>query len=178
LLTQHATTYHFDRLKALVSLVTIIVMLAALMPPRFQRPALLMWLAVLCWNAAEIKRSRSIGVTPPLSTNDVMMHRVNAVARPCAIYATDVEPRAWVALSLRANAYEGIPSLDSVARLVTARGACQGLYFRAGRTVGQGIYIWQDATIIDATTGQRTTIEWSAGKDYAKTLAPIATVAP
>jgi hypothetical protein len=172
LLAQHASTYHFDRLKALIPMVGLAAISIALIPARLQQRSLLVWLAVLCWNLNDLGRSRSISVTPPLSTNDAMMRRVNAFARPCAIYATNVEPRAWVDLSLGANTYESVPTIDSVASLVKSRKACQGLYFRAARVVGQGIYVWQDATALDAMTGALDTINWSASVDYPRANLP------
>lgn len=174
LLAQHAATYHFDRLKAMIPLVSVAAISIALLPSRLQQRVLLVWAALVCWSLNGLGRSRAIGVSPALSTNDELLRRVKAIARPCAIYATNVEPRGWVDFTLGANAYEAVPTIDSVASLVALRGACQGLYFRAARVAGQGMYVWQDVTAFDPRTGTIETIDWVAD-GYPR--APLPTVA-
>ena len=153
LLAQHATLYHFDRLKALVPIVTVSAISIALLPARLQSRLLLVWLAIFAWNLKDLRRSRSIAVSPPLSTNEILMRRVRMIAKPCAIYATNVQARGWVELSLGGNAYETIPTVDSLASLVRERGACQGFYFGAAVSAGEDMYIWRDAVVIDVNTG-------------------------
>jgi hypothetical protein len=101
-----------------------------------------------------------------------MMQRVKETARPCAIYATNVEPRGWVDFTLGANAYEAVPSIDSVEQLVASRGACQGWYFSAARVAGQGMYVWQDASAIDPHGVLIQSIDWSATADYPRAHLP------
>jgi hypothetical protein len=174
LLTQHATMYHFDRLKALVPMVLLIVVSIAAMPSAFRPRAVFAWLAVFCWCGAGMERSRTIGVAPPMATNDALMQRVASRARGCALYATNAVPRGWVELSFGANAYEAVPSVDSLKHLVSARGACQGLYFRAARRPGEAMYVWQDVAIFDPRTGILDTLDWAAPKRFHKTpLAPL-----
>ena len=174
LLAQHATMYHFDRLKALVPMVILVVVSIAVMPTAFRPRAVFAWLAVFCWCSAGITRSRTIGVAPPMATNDALMQRVAPKARSCAVYATNAVPRGWVELSFGANAYEAVPSVDSLKHLVSARGACQGLYFRAARRPGEAMYVWQDVAIFDPQTGVVDTLEWAAPRRFHKTpLAPL-----
>jgi len=157
LLAEHATSYHFDRLKALVPLVIVSAVAIALLPARLQPRLMLLWLACVGWNLKDLRRSRAISVSPPLSANDALMRRVHAVAKPCAIYATNVEARGWVELSLGANAYENILTTDSVTSLVRARGACQGLYFRAAVAPGEDMYVWRDVIVVDPNSNQKLT---------------------
>ena len=174
LLAQHATMYHFDRLKALVPMVMVIVVSIGVMPAVLRSRAVFAWLVVFCWCAGGLKRSRTIGVAPPMATNDVLMQRVAPRARTCAVYATNAVPRGWVELSFGANAYEAVPSVDSLKHLVATRGACQGLYFRAARRPGEAMYVWQDVAIFDPQTGVVDTLDWSAPKRFHKTpLAPL-----
>jgi hypothetical protein len=163
LLAQHATTYHFDRLKALVPLVVVSALAIAMMPTRFQQRALFAWLAVLAWNVTHLPNSRS-RVVPLFATNDSLLQRVRGVARPCTLYATNAISRGWVELTLGGNTYETVPSLDSVRRLVAMRGACQGLYVVQARTVGQSMYVWRRAIAYDPATAGVDTLDWSAPK--------------
>jgi len=161
LLAQHATTYHFDRLKTLITLVTLFALLIALMPRAWQRPALFSWIFVLAWNFSHLTRTRTIGLVPPLATNDALMTRVQRVARPCAIYATDGFPRGWAELALGGNIYEDIPNVDSLRALVANRHACQGLYFTVARAPGEAMFVWRRATIYDPANNRVDTLEWS-----------------
>jgi hypothetical protein len=163
LLAQHAATYHFDRLKALIPLVVMSALAIAMMPTRFQQRTLLTWLAVLGWNFSHLPQSRSRAV-PLFATNDSLLQRVRGVARPCTLYATNAVARGWVELTLGGNTYDAVPSLDSVRRLVAIRGACQGLYFVPARTVGQSMYVWRRAIVYDPATAGVDTLDWSAPK--------------
>jgi hypothetical protein len=158
-LAQHATSYHFDRLKALIPIVTVSAMAIALLPRRQRFPALLLWVAVVCWNLKDLQRTRSIDSSPPLVANSGLMRQVRAVAKPCALYIVNVQARGWVDLALNASAYENILTVDSAASLVRARGACQGIYFKAGYHEGEDMYVWRNATIIDPGSSSRTTID-------------------
>jgi hypothetical protein len=153
LLAEHATSYHFDRLKALIPIVMVAAISIALLPARLQTRLLVVWLLVVGWNVKDLRRSRTIGASIPKAANASLMRRVRAVAKPCAVYATNVEARGWVELSFGANAYENILTVDSAASLVRARGACQGLYFRVARDLGQDMYVWRDVLVIDPSTG-------------------------
>ena len=161
LLAQHASTYHFDRLKALIVLVALFSVLIALMPGAWQRPALFSWIFVLGWNFSHLKRTRTIGLFPPLATNEVLMKRVKSVARPCALYATDGFPRGWAELTLGGNIYEDVPNVDSLRALVASRHACQGLYFTVARDPGEAMFVWRRATIYDPASNRVDTLEWS-----------------
>jgi hypothetical protein len=161
LLAQHATTYHFDRLKTLIALVALFALLIALMPRAWQRPALFSWIFVLGWNFSHLTRTRNIGLFPPLATNDALMTRVKRVARPCAIYATDGFPRGWAELTLGGNIYEDVPNVDSLRALVASRHACQGLYFTVARDPGEAMFVWRRATIYDPASNRVDTLEWS-----------------
>ena len=161
LLAQHATTYHFDRLKTLIALVALFALLIALMPRTWQRPALFTWIFVLAWNFSHLTRTRTIGLVPSLATNDALMTRVQRVARPCAIYATDGFPRGWAELALGGNIYEGVPNVDSLRALVANRHACQGLYFTVARDPGEAMFVWQRATIYDPASNRVDTLDWS-----------------
>ena len=161
LLAQHATTYHFDRLKTLIALVALFALLIALMPRAWQRPALFSWIFVLAWNFSHLARTRTIGLVPPLATNDALITRVQRVARPCAIYATDGFPRGWAELALGGNIYEDVPNVDSLRALVASRHACQGLYFTVARDPGEAMFVWRRATIYDPASNRVDTLEWS-----------------
>jgi hypothetical protein len=163
LLAQHATTYHFDRLKALIPLVSVSALTIAMMPTRFQQLALFTWLAVLAWNFTHLPHSRS-RVVPLFATNDSLLQRVRVIARPCTLYATSALSRGWVELSLGGNTYDAVPTLDSLRRLVATRGACQGLYVVPARTVGQSMYVWRRAIVYDPATASVDTLDWSAPK--------------
>jgi hypothetical protein len=166
LLAQHATQYHFDRLKALVPLAAGSAVLIAMMPPRFQQRALFSWLAALTWNATHMTRSRDISVVPSLATNEPLLKRVHSAARPCALYATNAVPRGWVERTIGGNVYELVPSVDSLERLVAARGACQGVYFVKAREPGETMYVWRRAVMYDSATGAVDTLDWSASKRF------------
>jgi hypothetical protein len=153
ILAEHASSYHFDRLKALVPIVVVSASLIGLLPVRFQPRLLLAWLAMLCWNLKDVTRTRSLGPSPSWSANASLIRRAHAIAKPCAIYATNAEARGWVELSLGANVYENIPTIDSLSRLVHARGACQGLYFAVAAAPGQDMYLWRDVSIVDPAAG-------------------------
>jgi hypothetical protein len=168
LLAQHATTYHYDRLKALVPLIGASAFLIGMLPVHLRQRALFTWLAVLAWNVDHLKRSRSIAVAPSMAINSSLLRRVHDVARPCALLATDTYPRGWVELSLAGNTYEAIPSADSVRSLVAARGACQGLYLVAARAPGEAMYVWRRAIVYEPTTGDLDTLDWSAPKRFKK----------
>lgn len=166
LLAQHATTYHYDRLKALVPLIGASALLIVMLPSQLRRQALFTWLAVLTWNVDHLKRSRSIATVPSMAINASLLRRVHAIARPCALFATNTYPRGWVELSLAGNAYEAIPSADSVRSLVASRGACQGLYFVVARSPGEAMYVWRRAVVYEPTTGNVDTLDWSAPKRF------------
>jgi hypothetical protein len=161
LLAQHATTYHFDRLKTLMVLVALCALLIAMLPRTWQRPALFSWIFVLAWNFSHLTRSRTIGVSPPLATNDALMKRVTQVARPCALYATDGFPRGWAELTLGGNIYEDVKNLDSLRALVARRHACQGLYFTVARDPGEAMFVWRRATVYDPALNRVDTLDWA-----------------
>jgi hypothetical protein len=168
LLAQHATAYHYDRLKALVPLIGASAFLIGMLPVHLRQRALFTWLAVLAWNVDHLKRSRSIPVAPSMAINGSLLRRVHDIARPCALLATDTHPRGWVELSLAGNTYEAIPTADSVRSLVAARGACQGLYLMAARAPGEEMYVWRRAIVYEPTTGDLDTLDWSAPKRFKK----------
>jgi hypothetical protein len=161
LLAQHASTYHFDRLKTLITLVALFALLIAMMPDAWRRPALLSWMFVLGWNLSHLTRTRTIGMFPPLATNDALMKRVKEVARPCAVYATDGFPRGWAELTLGGNIYEDVPNVDSLRSLVANRHACQGLYFTVARDPGEAMFVWRRATVYDPASNRVDTLDWS-----------------
>jgi hypothetical protein len=165
-LAEHATVYHYDRLKALVPLVGSLAGAIALMPGAIQRRAVVVWLAVLGWTVSGMTSSRKIGVAPPLATNDSLMVRVRSRARPCALFATNAMPRGWVELTVGGNTFEGVPDVDSLQQLVASRRACQGLYFETGRAPGEEMYVWQRAMIFDPGSGSVDTLDWSAPKKF------------
>jgi hypothetical protein len=172
LLAQHAATYHFDRLKALVPIALVSSLLIAMLPSPVRQRAVVGWFAVLTlnltWTVAHARQNRSMDVAqsvgPSMASNTVLLAHVHDITRPCAVFATNAEPRAWVELSLGANTYGGVPSADSVQRLVAARGGCQGIYMVMARAPGAAVYIWRRAIVFDATTGVVDTLEWSDSK--------------
>jgi hypothetical protein len=161
-LAEHATTYAFDRLKVLVAIVLIIAVLSVRLTATARQRVLFAWMAVLAWNAAHLGTSRLHVVRPALSSNDALMRRLDAIARPCAIYATNAVNRGWVELTLGANAYESVPRLDSLRALVAARGACQGVYLPISLDAGESIYVWRLAAIYDPAEARVDTIPGTA----------------
>jgi hypothetical protein len=161
LMAQHAGQYQYDRLKGLVVVILELALMIPRLPERWRDRALIAWLVALAWTISYLRPTREIPTVPPLATNVALMNRVRAVARPCAVYATNAIPRGWVALAVGGNTYEAIPTVDSVRALMQARGACQGLYFTAALDVGETMYIWRRAIILDAASARVDTIEWS-----------------
>jgi hypothetical protein len=152
-LAEHATIYTYDRLKALVVVVLVLALFIAFLSSSFRDRALFLWMAAVVAALVQPGPSRVWPVNPPLESNTPLFERLRAVARPCAVYGMNNISRAWVDLSLGANVYESIPGMDSLRRIVAARGACQGIYLRVGRDLSESIYLWRFATVYDAATG-------------------------
>jgi len=161
ILAQHSATYHYDHLKVLVALILFAATAITLFRGRLQQAALVAWVALVAWSVARPPDGREIKSNPPIASNAGLLRALKARAKPCAVYTTEGRPRGWMTLTLGANAYEEVPTVDSMRRIVAARGACQGIHLAVGLYHGEAMYVWNLAAVYDPVSGLTDTIPWT-----------------
>jgi hypothetical protein len=158
ILAEHAATYHFDRLKVLVTGIVALVACVMVFPRVWLERAMVAWSFVIAMMLLEPSTRRLGGTSPPVSSNARLVARVHSVARPCTVYGTDAVPRGWAETQIGGNVYEAIPDADSLNRIARGRGACQAIYLRSALDFGEAMYLWGSATVSDIATGHVDTI--------------------
>jgi hypothetical protein len=156
-LAAHATDYTFDRLKALIAIIVLIVLALSSVRRMTRERLVFAWMIVAALILMRPTMTRYHDAVPPIRSNVAFLSQLRASARPCAVFGTDAEPGAGVDISLDANVYSDI-STDSLAHVAARRGACQAIYMKASVNAGEGLYIWRAATLLDLASGRVDTI--------------------
>jgi hypothetical protein len=154
LLTQHATQYSFDRLKALIPICLLGAISLSLASRVMHRALAVAWAALLVVNVA-YRPFRIRDLTAPLAHNAAVLGALETVTKPCTLYAVNSFARGWVYLTLRHNVVEKVATADSLRALTLRYHACQGVLL-VGDDVGNEIYDWTGAFVFDPPDRVRT----------------------
>ncbi|HEY9859136.1 MAG TPA: hypothetical protein V6D16_06500, partial [Candidatus Obscuribacterales bacterium] len=144
IMLQHASVYHFDRLKAIIPITLLIsgfIGLVTITAARFFSSILVISLAV---NIHAFQSGiRESDISHIFKDNEIVLKKLGNKVQPCALWATQSAVRGWVNLALDRGVYEGISNAKALINLVDTKQACQGILLTGGFLRNSGIYHFQ-----------------------------------
>ncbi|MBD1945546.1 hypothetical protein H6F50_24885 [Coleofasciculus sp. FACHB-712] len=148
IMLQHASIYHFDRLKAIIPIILLISGFIGLVPitaARFVSSILVISLALNIHGFQS--RIRESDISYIFKDNETVLKKLENKVQPCALWATQSAVRGWVNFTLDRGVHEGIPNAQALINLVDAKQACQGVLLTGSLLRNSGIYHFQSAHI-------------------------------
>lgn len=144
LLMNHACSYSFDRLKAIVPMMLLIALSIHVAKIKI-RILLTSLLGIgLISNLIIFQvRAREIDISAVLTSNKLLIKQLPSYSEPCVLYALNTSVRGWVNLSLERGVFEGVKDSNQLKSLVVSRKACAGvlLYVKSEPFLLSNLYV-------------------------------------